>query len=53
MNKILFEVSQLTLIAFLTVMLSGCEPFPGKVLEEKSKKVGGLEIALVRHAEGT
>lgn len=42
----------ITVIICLTAIFSGCEPSAGRVLEEKSKKVGGFEIALVRHAEG-
>jgi hypothetical protein len=41
------------LLLAVVAVLTGCEPSPGRVIEEKSKRVRSLEIVLRRHAEGT
>lgn len=52
----MFPLTRILLVSVGVVsacLLAGCEPSPGRVLEEKSKRVGSLEFLVKRHAEGT
>lgn len=55
-RQIVIRNSRLTIVllalGFASVLL-GCEPSPGRVTEERSKRIGSLEIVIKRHAEGT